>query len=212
MSASDPAATYVLENLRPRFEAEGYRVFLHPSSSLLPPFMAGYRPDAIAVSPKKKIAIEVVPPRDPEKLNRLQDLIRKRDDWELRLVRVVNNLPAAIDAASRPAIDRAIAMVSDLKNGGHPVPALIMGWAAVEAIGRALEPDRYGRPQTPGRLVEFFAHEGYLDPDESDFLQSLIPLQNTAVHGGLDAAVSEQALDQFIAILEKLAPYIPSVP
>jgi hypothetical protein len=37
----------------------------------------------------------------------------------------------------------------------------------------------------------------------------MIPLRNTAVHDALDAAVSEQALDQFIAILEKLATYAP---
>jgi uncharacterized protein YutE (UPF0331/DUF86 family) len=84
-----------------------------------------------------------------------------------------------------------------------------MGWAVVEAIGRALEPDRYSRPQTPEGLVEFLAHEGYLDVDEAAVVRPLIPLRNTAVHGALDAAVSGQALDQFIAILEKLATYAP---
>ena len=31
-----------------------------PAQSLLPPFMAGYRPNAIALSQKKKLAIEVL--------------------------------------------------------------------------------------------------------------------------------------------------------
>ena len=207
MSASESAATYVLENLRPRFEAEGYHVFLYPSPSILPPFMAGHRPDAIAVGPEKKIAFQVAPARDPEKAKRFHELIGEHGDWELRIVRVPNSLPM-IDVASRAAIDRAIAAVHKLKKGGHAVPALIMGWAVLEAIGRALAPDRYGRPQTPGRLVEFLAHEGYLSPDDADFVRPLIPLQNTAVHGALDAAVSEQALVQFVTVLEKLAAYV----
>jgi hypothetical protein len=89
MSVSETTATCVLENLRPRFEAEGFDVFLHPSPSILPPFMEGYRPDAIAVSPQKKIAIEVVrPAKNTEKIKQLQKLIDQHSDWELRVVRI----------------------------------------------------------------------------------------------------------------------------
>lgn len=207
MSASETAATYVLESLRPRYEAEGYHLFLYPSPSILPPFMEGIRPDAIAVGPQKKIAFQVAPARDPEKARKLSKLVREHDDWEMHIVTVPRSLPT-IDVASRPEIDRAIATVRELKNGGYAAPALIMGWAVVEAIGRALSPDRYSHPQTPGRLVEFLAHEGYLDVDDAALVRPLIPLQNTAVHGALDAAVSERALDQFIAILERLATYV----
>jgi hypothetical protein len=49
-----------LENLLPQYEAEGFSVFLHPSSTMLPTFMERYRPGAIAIKPDKKIAIEVV--------------------------------------------------------------------------------------------------------------------------------------------------------
>ena len=59
MSATETREEVLLESLLPRYEAEGFTVIIHPSSSFLPPFMGSYRPDAIALSPDKKIAIEV---------------------------------------------------------------------------------------------------------------------------------------------------------
>src|SRR5260370_36106673 len=48
-----------LQTLVPGYEAEGFSVFLHPAHEMLPPFMRGYQPDAIAVKDDKKIAIEI---------------------------------------------------------------------------------------------------------------------------------------------------------
>jgi hypothetical protein len=60
MSLPDTREVDVLESILPRYEAEGFEVFVHPSPSILPPFMQSYRPDAIALKPDKKVAIEVV--------------------------------------------------------------------------------------------------------------------------------------------------------
>ena len=160
MSISETTAKYVLETMRPRFEAEGFDVFLQPSLAILPVFMRGYRPDAIAVGPHKKIAIEVVRPlENAEKIARLQQLIDQHRDWELQVVRVPPS-SQAIDVSSHASIQQAVARAAALKRGGHVVPALIMAWAALEAIARALLPDKFARPQTPDRLVELLAHEG----------------------------------------------------
>jgi uncharacterized protein YutE (UPF0331/DUF86 family) len=210
MSISETTATYVLETLRPRFEAEGFDVFLHPSPSILPPFMQDYRPDAIAVSPQKKIVIEVLRPVDKsEKIKQLQDLVDQHHDWELHVVRVPSSgSQMTIAVAPRSSIDDATARILDLKKDGYMMPALIMSWVALEAIGRALLPQKFGRPQTPERLVELLAYEGYLTPDEADSVRPLITLRNTAVHGALDSAVDEQTLDRFIVILQKLAAFV----
>jgi uncharacterized protein YutE (UPF0331/DUF86 family) len=208
MSISETTATYVLETLRPQFEAEGFDVFLHPSPSILPPFMQDYRPDAIAVSPQKKIVIEVLRPLDKsEKIEQLQKLVDHHPDWELHVVRVPSS-SSTIAVAPRSSIVDAIARILDLKKDGHMMPALIMSWVALEAIGRALLPEKFGRPQTPERLVELLAYEGYLAPDEADSIRPLITLRNTAVHGALDSAVNEQTLDHFIVILQKLAAFV----
>ena len=211
MSISETTAKYVLETMRPRFEAEGFDVFLQPSPAILPVFMRGYRPDAIAVGPHKKIAIEVVRPlENAEKIARLQQLIDQHRDWELQVVRVPPS-SQAIDVSSHASIQQAVARAAALKRGGHVVPALIMAWAALEAIARALLPDKFARPQTPDRLVELVAHEGYLAPDDADIAWPLIASRHMLIHGALDATVDEAALDRFIAIIGRLADMVPPV-
>jgi hypothetical protein len=49
----------ILQMLRPNLEAEGFQVFVHPTRTILPPFMHGYRPSAIALKENRKLAIEV---------------------------------------------------------------------------------------------------------------------------------------------------------
>jgi hypothetical protein len=212
------ARTSILEGLRRHLALQDCQcdVFLDPSPAMLPPFMEGLRPDAIAVSPEEKILFEFVrPPADLEKTKRLQYLTARHSDWELRVIFIPpGRSPAPVDVnwraeivPSRAAIDQAIAAVHDQRKRGHAAAALLGALSVIEAIGRALHPYRVRGAPAPA-VVGFLADAGYLDPDESDFVRSLIPLQNTAVQGALDAAVNEQALDQFIAILERLATHI----
>ena len=42
-------ARQILELLTPQLEAEGYTIYLEPPRQLLPGFMQGYTPDAIAL-------------------------------------------------------------------------------------------------------------------------------------------------------------------
>ncbi|MBV8097229.1 MAG: hypothetical protein JOY71_17985 [Acetobacteraceae bacterium] len=44
----------------PQLEAEGFKVLIQPSRSMLPRFLSTFRPDAIAVKGEKKLAIDVV--------------------------------------------------------------------------------------------------------------------------------------------------------
>jgi uncharacterized protein YutE (UPF0331/DUF86 family) len=212
MSLSDIREADVLDSLLPQYEAEGFEVFVHPSPSILPPFMQGYRPDAIAIRPDKKIAIEVIQSasKASPKLQELQSLLADHHDWELRVVYVSSLSPEqGLEIASRPAVRKAIERVRELKTAGHVVPALVMAWAALEGVGRALLPDRFRRPQTPARLVEVLASEGYLTPEEADMVRAAISVRNAAVHGVLDPAVDEQQLDPFINILQTLTEFLP---
>jgi uncharacterized protein YutE (UPF0331/DUF86 family) len=213
MNISETGETDVLESLLPQFEAEGFDVFVQPSPSILPPFMQDYRPDAVALREDRKIAIEVVRSTGPssKKVEDLQCLFARQPDWELRVFYVSPRTPGtAIEVASRPVILGAIQRVLDLKKEGHKLPALIMAWATLEAIGRALLPAQFRRPQTPGRLTEVLASQGYLTPAEADMLRAVIPMRNAAVHGGLDSVIDEQQLEQFVAVLQTLVEFLPS--
>jgi uncharacterized protein YutE (UPF0331/DUF86 family) len=213
MNPSESSEADVLENVLPRYEAEGFQVFLQPSPSILPPFMQNYRPDAVALRGDKKIAIEVVRPENPssQKIKDLQSLFAKQEDWELRVLYVAPlGSQRRLEVASRAAISNAIQRVRKLRDENYLLPALVMGWAALEAIGRALHPDKLNRPQTPARLVEILASDGLLTPQEADVLRAAISFRNAAVHGDLVDEVDERTVDRVISVLDTLASFLPS--
>ena len=211
MSVPEKRDLDILENVLPRYRAEGFDVYVNPSPSILPPFMQAYRPDAVALKPDRKIAIEVVRSNrtSPLKLKELNSLFAPHHDWELR---VIYDLPLSPemtpDVASRAAIYTAIQRVLNLKKDGHLLPGLIMAWATLEAVARALMPDEFRRPQTPSRLIEVLAQAGYLTPKEADLLRPMILLRNAAVHGSVDPAVDEKQLEQFVTVLRTLADFL----
>ena len=58
MSEFETTTSDVLEYFLPRYREQGFDVFVNPSPSILPSFMQGFRPDAVALRPDKKIAIK----------------------------------------------------------------------------------------------------------------------------------------------------------
>ncbi|HEV7600451.1 MAG TPA: hypothetical protein VGO49_09355 [Bradyrhizobium sp.] len=214
MSVVGSSEAEVIESLLPKYQAEGFDVYVNPSPSILPPFMQTYRPDAIALKKDKKIAIEVVgtTSRSDQKIRTLQSLFAGHGDWELR---VFYASPAAsnklLEIASISAINDSVQRVIDLKSAGLLLPALVMAWATFEAIGRALLPDQFRRPQTPARLVEVLGSEGYITPEEADILRAASSTRNAIVHGQLDTTVDQKTLDGFVAILQTLAKLLPAV-
>jgi REase_AHJR-like len=205
--SSEALESVFLENVLPELEAEGFDVFANPSRRLLPPFMRGHSPDAIALRKDKKLAIEVLregAPSDP-RLGELRELISNHKDWELRVYWIrPSNSSKPIEITSRQSIDQSIKAVEDLAVSGHTRPALLMGWATLEAIGRAMLPERFEKPQTPGRLIEVLATEGHITPNEADHVRRLVDDRNRLVHGALDMSVSEADLKQFIEVLKTL--------
>jgi uncharacterized protein YutE (UPF0331/DUF86 family) len=203
----------VIESLLPTYQAEGFDVYVNPSPSILPPFMQSYRPDAIALKKDKKIAIEVVGSsgRSEQKIETLQSLFAGHADWELKVFYASpmssNRL---VEIASTPAINDSIQRVEDLTEAGHSLPSLVMAWATFEAVGRALLPEQFQRPQTPARLVEVLGAEGYITPEEADTLRTASAIRNAVVHGQLESKVDPKLLEGFVAILRTLARLLPA--
>lgn len=212
MSVLGSSEAEVIESLLPKYQAEGFDVYVNPSPSILPPFMQAYRPDAVALKKDKKIAIEVVGSgaRSEQKIRTLQSLFADQGDWELR---VFYASPAAsrepLEIVSAAAIDESIQRVVELKQAGHLLPALVMAWAVFEAAGRALLPDQFQRAQTPARLVEVLGSEGYITPEEADTLRVASAVRNAVVHGQLDSTVDQTMLETFVAILKTLVALLP---
>ena len=161
-----------LQTLIPSYEAEGFSVFLHPAREMLPPFMRGYQPDAIAIRDDKKVAIEIKREgnrRAVAGMDELQQIFSKDPNWELRVYYIPSRSEEEdIQPSGLPEIDAALIEVDQLKKAGHLRAALIMAWATLEAAGRALLPQNLVRPQEANKLVEVLASEGAVTPTEAD--------------------------------------------
>ncbi len=191
-----------LQTLVPGYEAEGFSVFLHPAREMLPPFMRGYQPDAIAVKDGKQIAIEIKRDvtRQAPQMEQLQQIFSKHPEWELRVYYIPGRPEEEdIQAPDLPEIEAALAEVDQLKRAGHLRAALIMAWAALEAAGRALLPQDLARPQPANKLIEVLASEGVVTPTEADSLRKAISLRNAATHGHFAVPITEQEVEQVVA-------------
>ena len=197
----------VLENLRPNLEAEGFEVVIHPSRSVLPSFMRGYVPDAIALKGDKRIAIEVkaksaTAERD---LRRIRDLFLDRPEWEFRIIYVPsgNELPS-INAPSKKEVETLLDALPKIIKDAGSVAALVIAWSAFEAAARLLLPDKLNRPQPPARLLEILASDGYVTPSEADMLRDLSRTRNRAAHGDLDIPITAAKLRDLINLIRAL--------
>jgi uncharacterized protein YutE (UPF0331/DUF86 family) len=204
-----------LENLLPQYEADGFTVFLHPSSAMLPPFMEGYRPDAIAIKSDKKIVIEVKRDTSSAKTNikQISEIFAQHPEWELRVYYIPGRpQEKTIEVLTPSAIENSIREVLKLRHAGRLTAALILAWATLEAIGRALLPEQLARPQPAGRLIEVLASEGLLTASEADTLRRAVDLRNAATHGHLDQPVTVEQVDELIAAVQLLAGMLAQGP
>ena len=203
----------VLEQLVPQLEAEGYTVFIEPSRQLLPPFMEGYIPDAIALKSNKNLAIEVIVegPSAKLKADRLKGRFDNAKDWELRVYYVrPTGRKEALQAMTKEVVDTSVASVETLTSEGHISAALLIAWATFEALGRALIPEKFARPQSPARLIEVLATDGLITPSEADMLRKLANVRNQLIHGNLNPSVDRTELQKFIDVLKTLRAMISS--
>lgn len=197
----------ILQSLVPELEAEGYEVFVHPNKPLIPKFLGDFEPDALALRPGKNLAIEVLKqsPRASKKLELITPLFRNQEDWELRIIWITsNNESKILQIQSLETVGQRINEITKLALTGHTEPSLLMAWATFEALARVALNGQFARPQTPGRIVEVLATEGYVTPTEAELLRKLADKRNRLIHGELNVKVSDEELSDFFEVLETM--------
>ncbi len=144
-------------------------------------------------------------PSSKGRLDRLRELLSGQSEWELRVYWISpSNTPEAINVVPSKDIKQAIDTIEDLSDKKLFAPALLMAWATLEALGRASLPDRLVRPQTPGRLVEVLAADGYITPNEADRLRQLAKVRNRLIHGELKVKIASREIKSLTAVLRTL--------
>ena len=208
MTAID-AEKQLLENTAEDLRADGYEVFLHPSAAQLPRFIKDYQPDAIAFRSDKNLVIEIKNQAKPstKSMERLEALFSAPEakDWDFKVIVFrPEKISPPPDPANNSEIETALAEIETLMSGLETRPALLMAWAVLEALGRAMEPRKISRPQTPRRLIEVLAGEGHVTPSEAVILRNLVDRRNSLIHGGLNVQIELKELGDFLLILKKL--------
>jgi hypothetical protein len=204
---SDSTQFEVLQRLVPELEAEGYEVYVQPNRPLIPAFLGSFSPDVVALRPGKNLVIEVLKPSQgaSQKLDQLTALFQNQRDWELRVVWILpSSDTASLQVQDRDAIQTRIMQIKELASTGHAEPAVLLAWATFEALARAVAPERFARPQTPGRILQVLASDGYLTPSEADALRALAQKRNRLIHGELNIHISDQEISNFLAILNEM--------
>lgn len=185
--------------------AEGYSVFREPPPSSLPSALKDLRPDAIAIGVKPFLFLEVVRPgsKSSERVARIKAAL-EGTDWKLRIIldtTVQSDRPQAASVADISEVLESMRTVLDVE----PRAALLLGWAAMEALARNVDADRFAKAQSPGRVVEMLASMGYIVHSEAEELRSLAGLRNQFIHGGLSISIPSARIEAFVEIIESLA-------
>lgn len=204
---SEMVEQQILRNEVLELEADGYQVFVSPSRELRPAFFGDFVPDAIALRSDKKLAVKVVnrSAASNGQYSRISDVMRTEKPWELRLIFIdTARKPVPVDVQNVAAIRSKQDELQTLGAEGHFTIAMLLAWATIEAAARRLDPHKFRVPQTPGRIVQELAGEGYLTPDEADFLRGLAVKRNRFVHGDLAVDVAADEIDKVRSIIGTL--------
>lgn len=203
----------IIDNLRLSYESAGYKFIAEPTILELPPFLHGFRPDAIAFGASKNVIIEIASQSKKTKERNFgrfsNDFERKLPDgWELKIVLMPEDAPDDLLPASDEVVDKQISSFRQLSESGQELAGMLLGWATLEAIGRRLLPEGLSRPQTPARLVSMLAQQGYILPVEADLLREIARDRNKAMHGELDIEVHPEKMRQFLAVLDAVRRHL----
>jgi len=214
---SQPWELNVLRNLQHSYEARGLKFHINPSRELVPAFLAGYTPDAIAVGPGGGgIIIEVKRQRTQATDRQLAELAKKVADqkgWEFRAI-YTNPTTERPDNIAKPTpeqIDARLKEIQVLADTGHYAPALIFGWAVLESLARLASDPGSSRGYSPIQAIQTLAEEGYIENEEAQRLREMARLRSAVVHGDFSVAVSAEQVEFLLKQLTALKSDIAKV-
>jgi hypothetical protein len=200
----------ILRALRGRYEQRGYTFIAHPTHDLVPPFLRGYRPDALAISDKGSIVIEVKAARSSaaeKSLSRIAQLIAEQPNWKFEVYYGGDFTRPVYERPDRNEILQLVNEVRRLANAGFERAAIVMGWAALEAIARALrtESESASAPMIPSAIVEWLVSGGHVDAATGRILRHMVRTRNAIVHGDQKVEMHGHELLVLVSTLEALA-------
>ncbi|WP_137132493.1 hypothetical protein [Rhizobium sp. FY34] len=183
-SAAERAA---LDKMEPIWSAQGYRVVREPGLEDIPDFLGKYRPDALAVGKQPGLVVEVINPLNPSnntKIKQLQSLFAGRPDWTLEVLYLASD-QTSITPTPNSEIRQTLDTVGQLAEI-DPRAGLMLAWASLEAIGRALDPGSAGKTISARALIDLLVSQGYIKQHDGGSLRKFADMRNKLTHGQLE--------------------------
>lgn len=208
-SSAEARERAVLDLLRERYEGNGYSFFAYPPAQLVPNFMEGYRPDAIAMRDDDRIAIEVKQRsrQDAKQLARVAERFASHPNWKFVVVsdEVLPDFEA-LGISSPEAIEGQLTEAEQLVRAEHYRAAFVLGWAIIEALARALQRggEMGSQSRSPREVAEILERNGYIGFEEGRRLRNLVNLRNATVHGDFGVNVDKSAVEDLLQIARHL--------
>jgi len=205
---SDQSQAQFLDQLRQRYEEQGFLFTVYPERSMLPAFFGSYTPDAIASKAGRNVAIEVKRRPSSGSQLRLQEIRRLFDgqpDWELQLVHMGSGPLQSVRIAASPpgAIRSRVDEVRKLIAEGHKRAAFVIAWSLLEAALQAAHQEGESPPRTPGTVVQTLAMNGYIPALVERRMRELIQLRNRIVHGDVAAEPGPGDVEAVLSAVEE---------
>ena len=200
----------VLQRIADDYRRRGYEVSIAPTGNDLPGFLSHDTPDIIAHRGDEHLVIEVKhSPKDvdPVQLRAIADRIESEPGW--RYV-VLATPEAAREQQSLQTVDeqtvrRQLKESQLLLDSRHPEAALMLVWAATEAVLRLLV-TRHHLRITRGdaaSLIRLLASEGLIGEDAFGQLIDGLELRRSVAHGS--RALSMDSADEAAKVTRTLA-------
>jgi uncharacterized protein YutE (UPF0331/DUF86 family) len=208
-NATEKSEADILRTLRSRYERRGYTFIAHPAGDLVPPFLRGYRPDALAISDRESVVIEVKARRNPDSQKNLAQIAERvagQPNWKFEIYYAGDFPRPVYEKPDEAEISQLLEEIRRLKDAGFNRAALVMAWAALEAIARAFHSDDAtgSGPMIPSEIVESLSRAGYIDGPTGRLLRNMIKTRNAVVHGDQVADLQDHELLVLYSTLKSL--------
>jgi uncharacterized protein YutE (UPF0331/DUF86 family) len=208
-TATEKNEADILRTLRNRYERRGYTFIAHPAGDLVPEFLRGYRPDALAISDRESVVIEVKARRSPDSQKNLAQIAERvagQPNWKFEIYYAGDFPRPVYEKPSEAEVSQLLEEIRRLQDAGFSRAALVMAWAALEAIARAFrsENETGSGPMIPSEIVEWLSRAGYIDGPTGRLLRNMIKTRNAVVHGNQVADLRGHELQVLYSTLKSL--------
>ena len=149
-------------------------------------------------------------------LEEISRRVRGQKGWEFKAILL--STPAEEAPAIAPPtwaqIQAAFAEIEALTTTGHASAALVIAWAALEALARLATTDdetRTAKSFTAMGAIQTLAEEGYLEHESAERLRKMVAVRNAVVHGDFSVDVAPEQVDGMRRDLRTIAAEIEAV-